>query len=98
MLDQRPVFLPNRVPVHAVEGRVVEIVGQGPPTLLEHLGEFFIAANGDFRPVGDDRAFAGADAQGAELAVAVAEVNGVGEALGPLDLLRSGETVGYARY
>src|SRR5262249_6074706 len=45
VLHQRPILRPHRFPVRSVEGWVVEMLAQRPPTLLEHLPELFITAN-----------------------------------------------------
>ena len=47
VLQERPVPLPHREPIHTVHLRVVEPVVHDPPTLLEKLAPFSLLVHGD---------------------------------------------------
>ena len=38
-------FVADRLPVGAVELRIVEVLARAAPALVEHLGEFLVAAD-----------------------------------------------------
>src|SRR5260370_18813128 len=78
--------------------RVVKRVGQQPPTLLKHLGEFLVAANGDLGREADLLRLAGAEppAGNAALAGVVAEKERTGVAARPLQL-RGPHAAGHTR-